>query len=62
MVGFCRYFDGNHSKPSCEFDVKCEKKRRVNDKYKLFVLSTSKKGVAIYGDKFGRNKIMLGNQ
>lgn len=62
MVGFCRYFEGNHSKPSCELDVKYEKKWGVNDNYKLFVLSTSKKGVAIYGEKFVRNKIKLGNQ
>lgn len=62
VVEFCRYFEGNHSKASCGLELECENRRRVNDNYKLFVLSTSKKGIAIYGEKSRRSKTVVGNQ
>lgn len=31
VVGFFRYFEDNHRKASCDLDMECEKKRRVNN-------------------------------
>lgn len=61
VVEFCRYFEGNYSKVFCGLELECENRRRVNDNYKLFVLSISKKGIVIYGEKFRRSKIVVGN-
>lgn len=62
VVEFYRYFEDNPRKASCDLDIECEKKRGVNNNYKLFVMSSSKKGIDIYGEESRRIKTVVGNQ
>lgn len=62
VVEFYIYFEDNHRKVSCDLDMEYKKKRGVNNNYKLFVMSSSKKGIAIYGEKIRRSKTVVSNQ
>lgn len=48
LVEFYSYIEGRHNKVSYGLEVNCEEKRGINDKYKLFVLGTLKKRIAVY--------------